>query len=291
MSPPLLVFDHVVVGASDVSAAVTFFRLFGLQTLDARAGDWVGVPGTSGVIRVERVDGPPGPAGPYATGGQAIDLYTRDLVASVELVDAAGLDRGPAVEYAFGPLQLGQVMVSGPDGLPVVLVSIDHRLPSALDHEPARLHSQLHSMVWTVTELEEATAFFTDVAGLSLRATFPLAEPAVSEFMQLPRHSPMRMSVLSHPDARPPRFELLAHEAGVAEPDEVGHRPGRPLSAGAMLPVFTTAHLTHAADVLGGTICVDELGSRLDLRSPGGIDMEVRELEAEKVGPFYAHVS
>lgn len=288
---PLLVFDHAVVGASDPTATVAFLQAFGLEELapDTTAGTFLGVPGAEGAIRVRPADVPGQAAGPYATGGQALDLYTSDMARSLDVVDRLGLRRGPAVAYAFGPLRLGQVLVHGPDDLVVVLVEVDHRLPSALDAAPGRLHSQLHSVVWGVHDLGAATAFFSGPGGLALRASFPLAAPEVSTFMELPRPSSMHMSVLSHPDARAPRFELLSFDAGSEGPGEGGHRAGHPLAAGRFLPAFTTGDLVAVEALVGGHRRTDVLGESLLATAPGGVDLEVRPHDPN-VGPFYARL-
>ena len=284
-------FDHAVVGASDPAATVAFLQLFDLEQLGpgSAAGTFLGVPGSEGAVRVRAADLPARPAGPYATGGQALDFYTSDMARSLEVVDGAGLRRGPAVAYAFGPMRLGQVLVQGPDDLVVVLVEVDHRLPSALDSAPDRLHSQLHSVVWGVRDVDAATAFFAGPAGLALRATFPLAAPEVSTFMELPRPSPMHMSVLSHPDARAPRFELLSFDAGSEAPGEGGHRAGHPLAAGGFVPAFTTSDLDAVEALVGGHRRTDALGAALLATTPDGVDLEVRAHDP-KVGPFYARL-
>ncbi len=274
---------------------LAFLAVFGLVPVapPTDAGVFVGVAGHRGALRIVEVEGTTPALGPYATGGQALDLYTRDMTRSLELIDAAGLARGPAVAYAFGPMQLGQVLVHGPDGLALVLVEVDHRLPSVLDQDTHRLHSQLHSIVWSVEDLEAATAFLSGPAGLSLRATFPLDAPEVSEFMLLPRRTPIRMSVLSASDAQAPRFELLTYDRTAVRADEVGHRPGQPLAPGGLLPVFVTSDLEAAAGVLGGALDADALGSKLVVVIPGGIDVEIRLDPAAamgNVGPFYAAV-
>ena len=248
------VFDHVVVGASDPDATADFFAHFGFTVsdrseLDPAAAAAYGltegapvrvlsVPGSaSGRLRLVGTDLAADEYSQYAPRVEALDLYTRDMAASLELIERAGFKQvGPAADFPFGPLRLQQVAVRGPDQVMLVLVDINHRLPSVLDDAsgPAAdlLHSELHSVVCVVDDLDAATGFFTD-AGLELRATFPLAEPAVPAFMGLPRPSTMRMSVLGNAGSAPPRFELLQFDDEPAPP-----RPSLPLRPGALLPVF-----------------------------------------------------
>jgi catechol 2,3-dioxygenase-like lactoylglutathione lyase family enzyme len=245
------VFDHVVVGASDPDAMAGFFGNFGFAVTDrsllsAGAADAYGlsegaavldlsVPGAeSGRVRLIGTDLAADDYSQYAPRVEALDLYTRDMAASLELIERLGLSTvGPAADFPFGPLRLQQVAVYGPDSVMLVLVDINHRLPSVLDDDSdQRLHSELHSVVCVVDDLDSATSYFTD-AGLELRATFPLAEPAVPAFMGLPRPSTMRMSVLGNAESAPPRFELLQFDDESAPP-----RPSLPLRPGALLPVF-----------------------------------------------------
>jgi hypothetical protein len=224
--------------------------------------------------------------GDFFRGGHAIDLYTTDMPASVDAARSLGAEVGPVADYEFGPVHLTQAQAVGPDGVDVVFVGIGHRLPSVLDAEPNRLHSEVHSVVASVDDLEVETAFWTKVAGLDLRSQFPIDVPAVSEFMMLPRHAPVKMSVMTGPAAAPPRFELLAYD------DADGRlTPSNPLTAGAIVPVFTVggldAYLSQltAAGATAGPIVVatgadggEERAAAF--RSPAGVDAELRERRA-----------
>ena len=61
--------------------------------------------------------------------------YTNDIHESVD--DRRKRHRAPRsaliADYTFGPVQLTQAQAVGPDGVDVVFVGIDHRLPSVLD--------------------------------------------------------------------------------------------------------------------------------------------------------------
>jgi catechol 2,3-dioxygenase-like lactoylglutathione lyase family enzyme len=288
--------DHVVVGASDPTAMTAFFRTLGFATvaaseLAADAADALygltgptrevvlGVPGVvTGRLRIIEVPPDGGHARDgFRRGGHAIDLYTTDMAASVEAASAAGALVGPVADYPFGPVHLTQAMAIGPDGVEVVFVGIDHRLPSALDERPALLHSQVHSLVWSVDDIDAVTSFFTDVVGLDLRSSFPIDVPAVSDFMMLAHHAPIRMTVMASSDVAPPRFELLAYG------DVPGsHQSSLPLRPGAILPSFGTsdvdalhARLADAGARVGEVVQVD--GARaFTATAPGGVDLDVR---------------
>ena len=261
--------DHAVVGASDLAATVAFVTALGFEAVERRdltadqAFDLYALPGattevvltapgaTAGSVRVVATPLPRPTTDPYRRGGHALDLYTTDIERSMALSAAAGATVGPLADYEFGPIHLRQGQATGPDGVPWVFVEIAHRLPSVLDTDPQRLHSELHSAVWAVDDLDATTAWWTDVVGLDLRSRFPIAEPAVPAFMGLPRPTTLAMSVLTGPAAAAPRFELLAYD------DEPGTRvPVVPLTAGGTIPVLEC----------------DDLGAALDrIRAGGGV--------------------
>jgi catechol 2,3-dioxygenase-like lactoylglutathione lyase family enzyme len=270
--------DHAVVGASDLAVSVAFVSALGFEVVDQRelspeqAGDLYALPGgttevvlaapgaAAGSVRVVATPLPHPAYDPYRRGGHALDLYTTDIERSLALSAEAGAEVGPLADYDFGPIHLRQAQATGPDGVPWVFVEIAHRLPSLLDAEPERLHSELHSAVWAVDDLDATTAWWTDVVGLDLRSRFPITEPAVPAFMGLPRPTTLAMSVLTGPAAAAPRFELLAYD------DEPGvHVPVVPLVAGGTIPVLESADLGAALDRIraGGGV------PRTPVRAPG----------------------
>jgi len=295
----VLALDHVVVGASDPEVTVAFFVALGLEVLERRTIDAaeaaelyaldtataevvLGVKSAdaagAGGVRVVTTPLAQVDRGDFFRGGHAIDFYTTDITESVAVSKRAGAVVGPIADYTFGPVHLTQAQAVGPDGVDVVFVGIDHRLPSVLDTEPTRLHSEVHSVVASIDDFDAETTFWTEVAGLELKSRFPIDVPAVSEFMMLPRHAPVKMSVMTGPQAAPPRFELLAYD------DADGRlTPSRPLTAGAIAPVFLVDGLdafvarVSAGGASAGTVVAAAEGRTCWLRSPGGVDVLVRE--------------
>lgn len=292
--------DHAVVGASDLPRSVSFYTAMGfdvlregrldsavasaLYGLDGGTDEVVlGVPGASGgMLRVVATPiGAPAPAD-FHRGGHALDVYTTDIQASIEAAKSWGAVTGPIADYTFGPVHLTQAQAYAPDHVPFVFVGIDHRLPSVLDEQPERLHSELHSVVACVDDLDAETAFWTGIVALEKQSAFPIDVPAVSEFMMLPRHVPVRMSVMRSPGAVPPRFELLEFQ-GVQGP----YVPGHPLIPGALMTglitddaATTLARLAAGGATLGSTVVAPGLlggtQSATWVRTPGGVDIEVR---------------
>lgn len=297
--------DHAVVGASDLAASVAFVEALGFEVRSRRtlgteqahalyalptATDEVVLvaPGASaGAVRVVATPLPHPAPDPYRRGGHALDLYTTDIERSLAVSVAAGATVGPLADYDFGPVHLRQGQATGPDGVPWVFVEIGHRLPSLLDADPQRLHSELHSAVWAVDDLDATTAWWTDVVGLDLRSRFPITEPAVPAFMGLPRPTHLAMSVLTGPGGAAPRFELLAYD------DEPGTSvPVVPLVAGATVPVLETDDLAGSLDRIragGGVPRTPVRAPGLDdapqlscvIAGPGGLGLELRQARSE----------
>jgi catechol 2,3-dioxygenase-like lactoylglutathione lyase family enzyme len=295
------VVDHAVVGASDLDASIAFYAAFGFEVLrrggvDAEAAHGLygleasteeavlGVAGAhGGMIRLVASPLPRPAHADFTRGGHALDLYTSDINASVEVAQGAGAVTGPIADYPFGPVHLTQAQAMAPDDVPLVFVGIDHRLPSVLDAQPERLHSELHSLVASVDGIDAETAFWTDVVQLEKQSAFPIDVPAVSEFMMLPRHVPVRMSVLRGPGATPPRFELLEFQ-GAEGPYISGH----PLVPGAIAAGLRVENLSAVLDRLasggaqvGAMVVAPALVGEGNepaayVRTPGGVDVEVR---------------
>jgi catechol 2,3-dioxygenase-like lactoylglutathione lyase family enzyme len=292
--------DHAVVGASDLARSVSFYTAMGfdilregrveadaasaLYGLDAATDEVVlGVAGAhGGMLRVVATPlAAPEPAD-FHRGGHALDVYTTDIHASVSAAQAWGAVTGPIADYPFGPVHLTQAQAYAPDHVPFVFVGIDHRLPSVLDAQPERLHSELHSVVACVDDLDAETAFWTGIVPLEKQSAFPIDVPAVSEFMMLPRHVPVRMSVMRSPGAVPPRFELLEFQ-GADGPYVAGH----PLLPGALIAGLVTddldvtiARLAAGGAEVGAVVRTEGLRDGAQraawVRTPGGVDVEVR---------------
>jgi len=295
-----VIVDHAVVGVSDMAASIAFYTAYGFEVmarnrlqadvatalygLDTATDEVVlGVPGAAtGRLRLVHTPLPLPDRGHFHRGGHALDIYTSDMAASTALARELGVVVGPTADYVFGPVSLQQAQAMAPDEVPFVFVGIDRRLPSVLDAQPERAHSELHSVVGCVDGIDAETAFWKDIVGLELRSQFPIDVPAVSEFMMLPRHVPIRMSVMSGAAANPPRFELL--EFSDAEGITVS---GRPLLPGCLVVGLRVPHVLAAVEAMaqaGATtypaVSAPGLNGQVELAAfvttPGGIDVEVR---------------
>jgi hypothetical protein len=213
----------------DVLPASAAARLYGLEGPARQAT--LGAAGSTGPgwIRVVETRRPAPRVGPYDHGPHAIDLYTRDIEASVALARAAGADCGEITHYTVGPLAIGEVKVVGPDHVVLVFIQVDKRRPSLLDAPDRPLHSELHSAVWTVPAIDAVKPFWTGRAGLPQLLDATIADPEVAAFMHLPRaQSPIRLLVVADPAQRPARLEFIEFPEDPGAPAP----PDRPLHAG-----------------------------------------------------------
>lgn len=200
-------FAGLVVGASDVAAAVVFFETFGF--VETTPGV-LRVPGGAPVdIVIEATDAPLRAPRNYELGPRALDLYTTDIERGVAVAADAGYATSPIGTINMGPVTMRQALVTGPDGMPVVLVESTHRRSSILDLEPDRLFSEPHSVVWAVADIDVEAAWWVE-QGATKGMNLQFSEPAVSQYLGLP-DSPVgiRMTMLSDPDVLPLRLELL----------------------------------------------------------------------------------
>ncbi len=226
----------VVVGATDMAATAAMLTALDLELLDhgdvegglaARAyglpegTSWqrFGVPGrAAGGVRIVHTPhaGIARPA--VAAGPLAVDVYTRDIDASLARVRSAGLDHGPVGTLDLGPLVMRQSVVWAPDGWRLVLVEANRRRPTVLDDDPDRLHSEVHSVLWTVPSIEETTAELEE-RGLAQAHVFPIEHPELARIIDLPTpDTTLVMNLLVDEVEAPIRVELCAFPGHPAAP-------------------------------------------------------------------------
>lgn len=256
--------SHAVVGTADLARSCQFLETFGFvrtaqAEIDAQHA-WhlygldgptsvarLAVPGAErGWIRLVETPHPPRAHGPYDHRPVAVDLYTRDIDQSIALARSAGATVGRLVGYEVGPLVLREVETRDADGLDLVFIEVNRRRPSVLDHDPERLHSEVHSIVFSVPSAERSLETWRDRAGLDVLVDAPIRGPVISELMDLPRPGvPIRFVLLCDDDARPARLETIEFPE-----DEGATFASRPLHAGLHAVGFEVASLDTARQVL-----------------------------------------
>lgn len=230
-----------VVAATDAAATRAFLASLGAVT-DREHGCVDVVPGSGAWSRSA-----------FAGGPAALDFYARSVATL------------PHVTVPLGPLVMHQARVTGPDGLPVVLIDASHRRPSLLDSTDLPV-SEAHSMVWVVPSVDEALALFV-AGGLSVVFDLPISSDEVCSLVGLPAGTPVRMAMLSDEELTPMRFELL-EAPGVAPWDGE-------VRAGMAWPLFRPAALPSALDLPWLSVTEVAPGAHRCV-APGGVLVELR---------------
>lgn len=287
--------SHVTIGASNLERTARFFQAFGFVResdfrVDAFAarelyglagpagGTRLNMPGAQrGFIRLVETPGPAVEGGPFDRGPHAIDLYVREMGPALEVVKNTHAGIGPVAAYQVGPMTIKECKCVGPDGLALVLIEVDRRRPSVLDVSAHAMFSETHSAVYVVDSVDAAAGFWKD-AGLKVLLDATFAEPAVAEFMHLPRpDTRLRLALFADEGQLPVRLEMIEF------PDADGRGAplieSRPLRPGRFVFGFEVADLAGARKALSAAAHAKVCRVGRDLVSggtaPGGIGFEV----------------
>lgn len=286
----------ITVGASSIERTARFFQAFGFvresgATLSGFAArELYGLTGATseailtkpgarlGYVRVVETREATVEGGPFDRGPHAIDLYVRDMETALEVVRNSHAEVGPVAAYRVGPMTIKECKCAGPDGMALVLIEVDKRRPSVLDLPGNLLFSEIHSAVSVVESIDAASAFWVS-AGLKVLLDATFAEPAVAEFMHLPRpDTRLRLALFADQGQSPIRLEMIefpdpdARNAPKIDPTPL--RPGRFLfgfdvaDVGAAMRALDQARYSKICRVSGGLAAVGI--------APGGIGFELR---------------
>jgi hypothetical protein len=287
---------HAVIGCSDLEVMTRYLAHFGqelrlegelpeeaarkLYGLEGACRQRVlAAPGvTTGWLRLVGTPTPVPEVDPYDRGPLAIDFYTRNTARSLELVRQAGGRHGETVAYEVGPLEVEETDTLGPDGLRIVFLQINRGRPSLLDSDPERLHSELHSIVWTVPSMDTALAPWVDSGGLTLLNDARIEGPTISRLLGLPRPEvPIRFTLLADQEQNSARLELIEFLE-----DEGEDRPTWPLAPGLHAAVFFVGDLDDAMEgldavELGTVVQIVGGGRAVSGVAAGGVRFELWE--------------
>jgi len=195
----------IVVASSDSAATNDFFAVFGYSesssgVLSRTAGASIHVSSTARSGRQRRG---------WELGPRGLDVYVHDLDDALDRVSRAGWSGGAVATIAVGPVRMRQVLVAGPDGVPVVMVESSHRRPSLLDSE-THWCSEIYSVVWCVADRDDEARRWID-AGVTAGPPLEFSDPSLGAYLDLPvADAPLRMITLSSADGASTRLELLS---------------------------------------------------------------------------------
>ncbi len=264
---------HVVIGATDPQATVDLLHLVDLVEAERgwfsaeQAATRFGLDAPTAWYRLHAPGASRGEVLVVATphtaparsatdlGALAVDLYTADLDASLARLRAAGVEHGYAGTLELGPLVMRQCEITAPDGWRLVLVEANRRRPSVLDDDPDRLHSEVHSVLWTVPSIAAAAPAVQAATGLEQAHVFPIRHPELARIVGLPSEdTELVMNLMVDADQTPIRVELCefpGHPAPRApEPAATG-----PLTGGIHALGFGSD--AHRPEVLPGGVRIE----------------------------------
>jgi catechol 2,3-dioxygenase-like lactoylglutathione lyase family enzyme len=168
----------------------------------SRPQDW------TGSLRLVQTSEPGPVRSPFAPGPEALDVYVRDLATTMAIAEGSAVSVRPSLTLALGPITMRQQMLMGVDGARCTLVEIERRRPSLLDVHPDAATSEVSSLIIVTADHDESEAFWL-AAGLQKHSDISLDLEAVSTMMGLPRHEPVRMTLLGDEAISPMRLEFL----------------------------------------------------------------------------------
>jgi hypothetical protein len=266
----------IVVGASDLERTSSFLRLFGFEvrgsaSLPAEAAralyglegpadeQLLAVPGTElGRVRLVATPHPARSYAPFDARPFALDLYSSDIEASVDLAASNDCHTSPITDHTFGPVVIREVEITGPDSLIVTLLEPNMgRRSSILDSDPSRLHSEVHAFVWSDTGLDDILPYWGE-RGYQTLIDAVLDTQGLGALVGVPDEDvKMRLVVFADDEARPIRVEFVEFIGKPSTP-----QPSLPLAAGLHAPAFEFADLDTAKVAvdpaeLGDVVSVD----------------------------------
>lgn len=266
---------EVTVASRDLERQVRFCRdAFQLEPV-ARQGEAVllGVPGSSrGRLRLVRAAVDPGLPAPevWESGLQLLGMYSQDVPRTEKLVAAAGGRPRPHTSFDGGPMgHYTEGSARGFDDITWVYPCPSKRLPSpAFASEPSRLHSELHYVAVTTSDVSAALAFFAAAGGMTVIMDQEVEADWICELVGVPSGTKVRLACLAGADLAPTRLIINSYHGAQPTTDAV---PGRTVGIRRITFAADPAALQEQLVGAGGIA----LGNGL-LRGPAGIEIELR---------------
>ena len=235
----------VTIGVSDTQAALGLFRdvvglrvesrweasrrlldLWGLAP-DASARithlSYQGYP--SGQLRLVEHDPPAcrrvrddlgGPDTAMDVGPKAIDFYVNhDLDTAIAEMTAAGFPpRSRPIHYVIGPTETEELLFTGPDGVPFLLmVPVNHPPTSHRIQPPGARYSEIATVSVICGDPVSSRNFYEEVLGLNVRSAADVADDLLdvaNELVGVPLGTRMHFTVFNAPPDPSGKY-LLVH--------------------------------------------------------------------------------
>lgn len=282
MSPPIDSITAAVVGVTDFAPLTDFFRgelgfaveaegvvpaavadrLWGEDAGDVEVRVLAAAGAATGRIHLLKVTGPVAPAAHPHTldlGLAGLNLYTRDIAASYERLQAAGhpwISPPQTYEVPVGEqvVEVVEGYCLGPGGVGVVFVEPAGPRPTAAwAADPERRHTELTSVVCHVPDFDAELAFWAAL-GMPARYDVTFASPGLDAMAGLPPGTRLRLAFLSGRDGGTTRIEMVRADHHEVDRRSV-QRPGRGLGH--------TAWSARTDDLDAAVACALGAGGRL----------------------------
>ena len=235
----------VTIGVTDTSDALRLFRdvvglrvearweasreLLDLWGLDPNVGarithlSYQGYP--SGQLRLvehhppatQRVrDDLDGPDSAVDVGPKAIDFYVNhDLDEAVaEMTEAGFPPRSRPIHYVIGPTETEELLFTGPDGVPFLLmVAVNHPVTSHRVQPPGARYSEIATVSVICDDPDDSRRFYGEVLGMNVRSAADVSDDLLdvaNELVGAPPGTPMHFLVLNAPPDPSGKY-LLVH--------------------------------------------------------------------------------
>lgn len=157
-----------------------------------------------------------GPDAAVDVGPKAIDFYANhDLAEAIAEMTAAGFPpRSRPIHYVIGPTETEELLFTGPDGVPFLLmVAVNHPASSHRVQPPGARYSEIATVSVICDDPDTSRRFYGGVLGLNVRSAADVADDLLdvaNELVGAPQGTPMHFLVFNAPPDPSGKY-LLVH--------------------------------------------------------------------------------
>ena len=157
-----------------------------------------------------------GPDSAVDVGPKAIDFYVNhDLDEAVaEMTEAGFPPRSRPIHYVIGPTETEELLFTGPDGVPFLLmVAVNHPASSHRVQPPGARYSEIATVSVICDDPDGSRRFYGEVLGMNVRSAADVADDLLevaNELVGAPIGTPMHFLVFNAPPDPSGKY-LLVH--------------------------------------------------------------------------------
>lgn len=157
-----------------------------------------------------------GPDSAVDVGPKAIDFYVNhDLDEAIaEMTEAGFPPRSRPIHYVIGPTETEELLFTGPDGVPFLLmVAVNHPATSHRVQPAGARYSEIATVSVICADPHESRRFYGEVLGMNVRSAADVADDLLdvaNELVGAPLGTPMHFLVFNAPPDPSGKY-LLVH--------------------------------------------------------------------------------